>query len=554
MEDIREMIKKVWPEWEVTGRIGSGAFATVYKAVRKDMVGTSFAAIKVTKIPADSSEIDGLHAEGLQPDQTFAYYEGVVKDYSAEIKLMDSVKGYTNIVAIDDYKIFHPDDETVWYIFIRMELLTPLVKKTAVEGMDEAQIIRLGIDLCTALDICRRHSIVHRDIKPENIFVNESGDYKLGDFGVARNLERVTNGMSRKGTPNYMAPEVYKSIMKEIDFSAASKVDIYSLGMVMYWLGNASRLPFLPSEKQIATPEDRKNAFVRRINGEALPPPQNVSPELAAVILKACSYEAADRYESAAAMRSALQALTREAQAPAPSVHLNSAEHTGSVNNSDIFVLPARNLSSARGEERKGQALDSLAMTGADRNSSAGAVKRIKSEKAEKDIKLTFVAMLAGVLALALICFGIYLIPEVGNKVDGLLGSGKTAEEQETETQTEAESTAEEKPAEQQATGTVIKMAARTDEAAYESPVPAASWHCSACGADLPFEDLFCTRCGKTILCLECGSGIPKEDGYCSNCGIKAGSWKCRNCGTICSGEDHFCTNCATERHEPGTV
>ena len=308
MEDIREILKKIWPEWSIADKIGEGSFASVYKAVRQDLIGTSYAAIKVIQIPRNSNEIDALRAEGLDEDGTYAYYQGLVKDYSAEIRLMDSVKGYTNIVSIDDYRIYQPEGKTLWYIFIRMELLTPLVKHIALEGADEEKIIRLGIDLCTALDVCSQHHIVHRDIKPENIFINSNGDFKLGDFGVARNLEKITHGLSFKGTPNYMAPEVVKATLKETDFSSAAKVDIYSLGMVMYWLGNCSKLPFLP-QKQIATPEDRNNAFYRRMGGEKLPSPQQISPELQRIVLKACSYNPDDRYSSAAEMKADLLRL-----------------------------------------------------------------------------------------------------------------------------------------------------------------------------------------------------------------------------------------------------
>ena len=300
MEEIRELIRKVWPEWRITEEIGEGGFATVYKAVREDLAGTTTAAIKVTKIPRDRNEAEELRAEGLEENETYAYYRDVVRDFAAEIKLMDSVKGYTNIVGIDDYKVYQPEGEMVWYIFIRMELLTPLARYVALRGMDEERIIRLGIDLCTALEMCRQYRIVHRDIKPENIFVNDAGHFKLGDFGVARNLEKITSCFSRTGTPNYMAPEVYRSMLKETDFASASKVDIYSLGVVLYWLANGSKLPFVPEDKQIASPDDRRNAFLRRMNGEKLTPPRNVSPRLQEIILKACAYDPDDRYETAA--------------------------------------------------------------------------------------------------------------------------------------------------------------------------------------------------------------------------------------------------------------
>ena len=309
MEEIRELIRKVWPEWRITEEIGEGGFATVYKAVREDLAGTTTAAIKVTKIPRDRNEAEELRAEGLEENETYAYYRDVVRDFAAEIKLMDSVKGYTNIVGIDDYKVYQPEGEMVWYIFIRMELLTPLARYVALRGMDEERIIRLGIDLCTALEMCRQYRIVHRDIKPENIFVNDAGHFKLGDFGVARNLEKITSCFSRTGTPNYMAPEVYRSMLKETDFASASKVDIYSLGVVLYWLANGSKLPFVPEDKQIASPDDRRNAFLRRMNGEKLTPPRKVSPRLQEIILKACAYDPDDRYETAAKMRADLLAL-----------------------------------------------------------------------------------------------------------------------------------------------------------------------------------------------------------------------------------------------------
>ena len=303
MEQFRDKLKAIWPDWEIAEKIGEGSFGVVFKAVRHDLAGTTFAAIKAICIPKDKEEIEELKAEGLTLDQSYSYFKQVVKDYTHEIKLMDSVKGYTNIVSIDDYKIVESDDQMLWYIFIRMELLTPLVKKVAVDEITETEIIRAGIDLCTALDVCRKKSIVHRDIKPQNIFINDEGDYKLGDFGVARSLNRAATTLSRKGAPNYMAPELYKNSLREIDINDAAKVDIYSLGLVLYWMGNKSKLPFLSSDKQITTPQDREEAFIRRISGEALPGPTQVSPELQRIILKACAYAPEDRYASAEEMR-----------------------------------------------------------------------------------------------------------------------------------------------------------------------------------------------------------------------------------------------------------
>ena len=326
MDDrYQEILKKVWPEWELEKVIGSGAFGTVWQAVRHDIAGVTRAAIKIITVPGDDEDIEWIRSEGYAPEQTHDYLRKIVSDYVSEIQLMDSVKGYTNIVGIDDYKVIHSADEMSWHIFIRMELL----QKVDFQSMEEADILRMGIEMCSALEVCRKKNIVHRDIKPDNILMNDIRHYKLGDFGVARSLGETTGRLSVKGTPNYMAPETYKALLRDKDIDAAAKADIYSLGMVLYWAANGTRLPFLPDRK-IPSMADRENAFARRISGEQLPPPVNVSPELQQIILKACAYEPAERYASATEMREAFEEL------------LNRKEP----------ILPARSVTAGKGQNR----------------------------------------------------------------------------------------------------------------------------------------------------------------------------------------------------------
>lgn len=90
-----------------------------------------------------------------------------------------------------------------------------------------------------ALEYCQCQNIIHRDIKPENIFVSRFGEFKLGDFGIARETGSALRAdYPKKGTFSYMAPEMYKG--EEYD----ARVDIYSLGIVLYKLCNHNRLPF----------------------------------------------------------------------------------------------------------------------------------------------------------------------------------------------------------------------------------------------------------------------------------------------------------------------
>lgn len=296
-----EVLKQIWPEWQIEGKpLGKGSFGVVYKAVRRDHNVESYAAIKAISIPTDPSEVDSLRSEGMDANATKTYLQRIVNDFVSEIQLMESLKGVPNIVSVEDYKVVERVDEIGWDIFIRMELLTSFNTYICDKKLTEDEVIKLGCDICTALEICAKRNIIHRDIKPENIFINDFGYFKLGDFGIARKLENMTDGLSQKGTYNYMAPEVAYS--NEYD----ARVDIYSLGIVLYRLLNRNRLPFLETDKQLLNPNERRNAVERRIRGEKLPAPCDASPAMADVILRACAYDPNMRFASAAEMKQAL--------------------------------------------------------------------------------------------------------------------------------------------------------------------------------------------------------------------------------------------------------
>lgn len=317
-------LQQIWPEWEIEKQIGRGTYGVVYQAVRQGNDLTSRAAIKIISIPQDPCELEALRSDGLDLQASRAYLKRIVDEFVGEIRLMETFKGIQNIVSIEDYKVIEKKDVLGWDIYIRMELLTPFNVYICDRTLAEPDIIRLGCDICTALEICGRRNIIHRDIKPENIFVNSFGSFKLGDFGTARNMENLTGGLSQRGTFNYMAPEIVTGA------SYDASVDVYSLGLVLYRLLNNNRLPFL-SEKQLLSPSERRIALDRRIRGEALPPPCEASPALAQVILKACAFRPEDRYASAAEMRQALEAVEAgDYNAPAPAVQEVPADEKSS--------------------------------------------------------------------------------------------------------------------------------------------------------------------------------------------------------------------------------
>ena len=303
MTDDQELVRSVWPEWELTEHLGAGSYGDVYSA-RRDRYGVvSTAAIKIIRIDSDA---DGYGLKGRDAETLMGSIAG---EAIREIRMMEAVKGYSNIVGIDDHQLIKGNDGEPWIILIRMELLIPLFADLET-GIDEAKVLRIGRDLCQALEVCQRHRIVHRDIKPENVFVNADGVYKLGDFGVARRIESTTS-RTRIGTRDFMAPEVYNGTIRETDFQLAQRADIYSLGLLLYWLINNRRQPFLDQSGPL-TAATLQNAFQRKMNGEAFPVPAGASPALAKIILKACAFKPEDRYEDATSFLRALEGVVAE--------------------------------------------------------------------------------------------------------------------------------------------------------------------------------------------------------------------------------------------------
>lgn len=373
-----EKLKQVWPEWQIEEKpLGRGAYGVVYKAMRNDNNIQSFAAIKVISIPADESEIDTLRSEGMSISATRTYFENLVTDFTREIQLMESLKGLPNIVDVSDYKVIERTDEMGWDIYIRMELLIPLGKYICDRKLTEQEVIEIGSDICTALEACEKLKIIHRDIKMGNILMNAFGDFKLGDFGIARKLESRSTNLSMKGTYEYMAPEI---LNHNTHYDA--RVDIYSLGIVLYTLLNNRRIPFCDPYKQILGHEEREIAVERRRQGEQLPPPCNASPEMADLILRATAFKPVNRFASATEMKNALI----------------------SVANGTYRIVPesstAKTISSHKEEEKSGESV--ISQDEEDRKIPRFGRKTKKTKKRKKSRKILKIAGVVLVVAVGI--------------------------------------------------------------------------------------------------------------------------------------------------------
>ena len=299
---INQELTGVWPGWTAVKLLGRGSFGAVYE-IHRNVRGTlEKAAMKVLRVPENDAEIARLEFHGVSGRNTEEYYEALVDGIQNEIRIMQRFVGNSHIVSYEDYAIRKRPDQIGWDLYLRMELLTGLTYYMKSFTLSEQMIVKLGMDIAQGLRDCHNSGIIHRDVKPENIFVNESGDFKLGDFGVSRSAPGSQDMLSFKGTFGYMAPEVFKML------STDGRSDLYSLGMVLYQCLNDNRLPFV-SEK--VTPYEIETARQRRFAGEPIPEPAHGSPRLKSIVLRALEEKPENRFQNAEEMYSALMEVYR---------------------------------------------------------------------------------------------------------------------------------------------------------------------------------------------------------------------------------------------------
>jgi serine/threonine-protein kinase len=162
--------------------------------------------------------------------------------------------------------------------------------------------IAIAQDVCRALEAAHAQGVVHRDIKPGNIMLNQRGEVKVTDFGIARlttTSETLAQTAAILGTASYLSPEQAQG--QPVD----GRSDIYSLGCVMYEMVTG-RPPFL-GDTPVAVAS-------KQVLEQPVPPSRlnaDVTPDLDAVILRALAKNPANRFQSAEELRADLDRAKR---------------------------------------------------------------------------------------------------------------------------------------------------------------------------------------------------------------------------------------------------
>lgn len=273
---MNTIAESIWPGWKTVRLIEAGQNGELYEIRLDGSDPAETAAVRILSVPQDPKRTAALQRKGYDADRIRQHYQKLTDRFLEDNRRLQALSAHPNLAACQDLRKIPHADGIGWDIVLKMPLPSPL-EDVLPGNYDEDFVIRLGLDLCNGLEACQEAGLLHGDLTPGGLFAGEDGTIRLGNFGIARLLDKRHYSI-------FTSPEASQGIKRTF------RSDLFSLGMILYWLMNNRTV------SQLELP---------------LPVPACGSSALLNIVRKAAAFHPQDRYESAAAMKAELQALRR---------------------------------------------------------------------------------------------------------------------------------------------------------------------------------------------------------------------------------------------------
>lgn len=280
-----KLISPMLDDFEVGGPISDHDGVRCYPAMRKNSEEKYI--VKVISVPASQTKLDALLLTGAysSKEDALVYFEELANEVAGEKKILDELSQLEGFVPYADIQIVPKDDGTGFDVYLLSEYRLTLERQILKNPLTQLSAVNLGLDLCTALSTCRRSGYLCVDIKPSNIVLTDEKEFRIGDLGFVKLNALQYASLPDKYRSQYTAPEV------EDAFSALNEtLDIYAVGLILYQVFNAGKLPF---DVPVA-PKEKFDA------------PIYAGAEMAEIILKACDPDPTQRWQDPVEMGQAI--------------------------------------------------------------------------------------------------------------------------------------------------------------------------------------------------------------------------------------------------------
>jgi serine/threonine protein kinase/tetratricopeptide (TPR) repeat protein len=263
--------------YQIIEELGRGGMGQVYKVLDTDINERIALKILLPGISEDSSTIER---------------------FSNELKIARQIT-HKNVC-----RVYHfgkdGDNHYITMEYVQGENLKSFIKRSGQLTVSKA--VHIGLQICDGLNEAHKLGVIHRDLKPHNIIIDEEGNAKVMDFGIAQSVKTrgITGTGTVIGTPEYMSPEQAEG--KQVD----PRSDIYSLGVILFEMVTGT-IPF-----------DGETALSVAMKHKSEPPPQpknlneNIPAPLNRLILKCLEKDKANRFQSVENLRTDLETMKTE--------------------------------------------------------------------------------------------------------------------------------------------------------------------------------------------------------------------------------------------------